>query len=466
MSEAQGAAWDGPGGGVRSVGIVGAGMVGLSTAWYLQERGIEVTVFDRSGPAAGSSWGNAGWITPALSTPLPEPSVLAYGIRQLLRPSSPVYVPPSAALDPGMVRFLARFARNSTPGRWREAMGALVRINRHALEAFDKMVRDGGAAAGCLHEAEPFLVGYTDPSEARTLVDEARQITEAGQPVQVDELPVDEAREEAPMLSPAVRATLLLRGQRYLHPPEFVAALAESVSARGGVLRNGIAVEAVRDRGRRAAVTGRVVEGGYAGGGPGRGGAGESGAGEGAAGADGARRWDSGTVDVGFDAVVVADGAELNTLTGRFGVREQVRAGRGYSFSVPVGTLPPGPLYFPTTRVACTPLGDRLRVAGMMEFRRHDAPMDPRRIAAVADSVRPLLRGVDLDDRADEWVGSRPCTADGLPLIGPTGSPRVFAAGGHGMWGMTLGPATGMLLAEAIDTGRTPQDLAPFDPLR
>ncbi len=461
MSEAHGGAGDGSGGGVRSVGVVGAGMVGLSTAWYLQERGIEVTVFDRSGPAAGSSWGNAGWITPALSTPLPEPSVLAYGLRQLLRPSSPVYVPPSAALDPGLVRFLARFARNSTPGRWREAMGALVRINRHALEAFDKMVRDGGAAADCLHEADPFIVGYTDPSEVRTLLDEARQITDAGQPVQVDELPIDEARERAPMLSSAVRATLLLRGQRYLHPPEFVDALAGAVAARGGVVRTGIAVETVRDRGRRAAVTGRIVDGGRetdgAGGeGPGRGGA---------AGSRG-RSWESGTVDAGFDAVVVADGAELNALTGRFGVREQVRAGRGYSFSVPVGTPPPGPLYFPTTRVACTPLGDRLRVAGMMEFRRHDAPLDPRRIAAVVDSVRPLLRGVDLDDRADEWVGSRPCTADGLPLIGPTGSPRVFAAGGHGMWGMTLGPATGMLLAEAIDTGRTPQDLVPFDPLR
>src|SRR5699024_9703931 len=154
------------------------------------------------------------------------------------------------------------------------------------------------------------------------------------------------------------------------------------------------------------------------------------------------------------------------TLVGRFGVRAQVRAGRGYSFSVPTDADPPGPLYFPTTRVACTPLGDRLRVAGMMEFRPHDAPLDRRRIEAIVESVRPLFTGVDLDDRSDEWVGSRPCTADGLPLIGRTASPRVFAAGGHGMWGMTLGPATGSLLAEEIVTGAAPDDLAPFDPLR
>lgn len=323
-------------------------------------------------------------------------------------------------------------------------MGALVRINRHALEAFDKMVHDDESMAGCLHEADPFIVGYTDTSGPQSLIDEARQITDAGQPVQVDELPIDEARWRAPMLSPEVRATLLLRGQRYLHPPKFVAALADAVTARGGEVRGGVRVDAVRDRGRRAAVVGAAVDGAVVDG----------------ASAEGA------AVDFEADAVVLADGAELNAMAGRFGVRAQVRAGRGYSFSVPVDRTPPGPLYFPVSRVACTPLGDRLRVAGMMEFRRHDAPMDPRRIAAVVDSVRPLLTGVDLDARRDEWVGSRPCTADGLPLIGPTGSRRVFVAGGHGMWGMTLGPATGMLLAEAIDTGRTPEDIAAFDPLR
>src|SRR5690606_26412968 len=88
------------------VAVVGAGMVGLSTAWFLQERGVEVTVYDRSGVAAGSSWGNAGWLTPGISTPLPEPAVLKYGIRAALSPASPVYVPPS--LDRRLLRFLAR----------------------------------------------------------------------------------------------------------------------------------------------------------------------------------------------------------------------------------------------------------------------------------------------------------------------------------------------------------------------
>jgi D-amino-acid dehydrogenase len=89
-----------------------------------------------------------------------------------------------------------------------------------------------------------------------------------------------------------------------------------------------------------------------------------------------------------------------------------------------------------------------------------------RRVNAIAAAVRPLLRDADLERRRDVWVGSRPCTVDGLPLIGATRSPRVFVAGGHGMWGMTLGPATGWLLAARITSRNLVAELGPFDPLR
>ena len=134
-------------------------------------------------------------------------------------------------------------------------------------------------------------------------------------------------------------------------------------------------------------------------------------------------------------------------------------------------TQPRGPVYFPAQRVACTPLGppgaeDAFRVAGMMEFRRPDAPLDPRRIAAIIDAARPMLRGVDWEARTDEWVGSRPCTADGLPLVGATRTPGVHVAGGHGMWGIALGPLTGRLVADQVMQGRTDPLLQAFDPLR
>src|SRR5918995_793533 len=91
----------------QRVAVVGAGMVGLSTAWFLQEHGFHVTVYDRDHVAAGSSWGNAGWLTPALTAPLPEPAVLRYGVRAVVSPPSPVYVPPRA--HPRLFRLLACF---------------------------------------------------------------------------------------------------------------------------------------------------------------------------------------------------------------------------------------------------------------------------------------------------------------------------------------------------------------------
>lgn len=102
----------------------------------------------------------------------------------------------------------------------------------------------------------------------------------------------------------------------------------------------------------------------------------------------------------------------------------------------------------------------------MMEFRAPDAPLDPRRITAIINAATPMLTGVDWSARTDEWVGSRACTADGLPLIGRTRSSRVYVAGGHGMWGIALGPLSGKLLADQIVNGRTADVLRAFDPLR
>lgn len=410
----------------RRIGVVGAGMVGLATAWFLQERGAEVTVFDSAGVGSGSSWGNAGWLTPGLATPLPDPSVLRYGAKAVLSPASPVYVPPSA--DATLVRFLWGFARNSTASRWSAAMDKLVPINRLALESFD-VLADGGVAAPTLAAAS-FLAAFRTARDRAALRAELEQIQRAGQGMEFEMLTGDEARAVEPTLSEGIGAAIRLHGQRYIAPGEYVSALAESVQRRGGTVLTGAAIDSVR-----------ALE-------------------------DGVRLT---TIDGDLhrcDAVVIATGARLNALSQRFGVRARVQAGRGYSFSVPVRTPPSGPIYLPTQRVACTPLGDRLRVAGMMEFRQPDAPLDQRRVRAIVDAARPLLRGVDLEDREDEWVGSRPCTTDGLPLIGATRAPRVFVAGGHGMWGVTLGPASGRLLAEQIISGRTPAELRPFDPLR
>ena len=447
----------------RQVAVVGGGMVGLCVAWFLQERGVEVTVVERDritpGPTwggAGASWGSAGWLSPGLATPLPEPAVLRYGLRMLLRPDSPVYVPPVADLT--LARFLAGFVRNATIGRWRVAMTALSGLTSRALDAFDVLAAGGVPAR--THSAAPFLACYTNPADRDALLAELAEIRECGQPVHAVEGDAARAHELVPILSDSVRYAVRLYGQRFCDPGRFVAALAGAVRERGGVIQENTRVDEVIDAGSHV----RLVTSGLAAGGAdsrefGAEGseAGESDAGEQAGAGRGEGR---------YDAVVLANGAWLSRLARRFGVRAPVQAGRGYSFLVPVKEQPSGPVYFPAARVACTPLDHGLRVAGMMEFRAPDARPDRRRFDAIVAAARGLLRGVDLDSRTQEWVGPRPCTPDGLPLIGRTATRRVFVAGGHGMWGITLGPVTGQLLAEAVVDGVIPPELRPFDPLR
>lgn len=410
------------------VAVIGAGMPGLATAWFLQERGVRVTVLEKERVAAGSSWGNAGWIPPALTTPLPEPSVLRYGIRAALDPASPIYIPPRADLR--LLRFLLGFARHCTPRRWRVAMSAYAPMNRRAIDAFEALTT--GGVAEPVHEAKPFLACHASIEDQKGLLHELQHIGTVGEKVEYEVLNGDEVRETEPALSGNVVAAVRIHGQRFINPIRYMQALAEAVRGRGCDVREGVGVSDIRDEGNGSRVTVETTNG----------------------------------EALGFDTVVLANGAWLNRLGRQFGVRTIVQAGRGYSFSAPAENMPAGPVYFPVQRVACTPLGDRLRVAGMMEFRAPDEPLDSRRINAVIDAVRPFFRGVAFEEQADEWVGSRPCTADGLPLIGPTASPRVFVAGGHGMWGIALGPLTGELLAETITTGRAPAELTPFHPLR
>ncbi len=410
----------------RHVSVVGAGMVGLATGWFLQERGVDVTVYDRVGPAAGSSWGNAGWLTPGITTPLPEPAVLKYGIKAMLSPDSPLYVP--FTTNRRLLQFLAGFAKHSTAKQWHRAMKSYIPLNRRVFEAFDELT--AGGVAEPTRSAEQFIAAYRTEARRQTLLTEIADIKKAGQEIEYDVLSGEEARAAEPSLSGEIGAALRLRQQRFIHPGDYVAALAASFTERGGKIESASNVDKVTDTGSEVRI--ETATGGA----------------------------------TSTDAVVLATGTWLNKLANQFGVKKIVQAGRGYSFSIEMAHMPPAPIYFPAERVACTPLGDRFRVSGMMEFRPADAPMDHRRIKAIAAVTQPLLTGADLSQRQDEWVGSRPCTADGLPLVGATNSPRVFVAGGHGMWGMTLGAISGKLLAQRIMTNQPPAELAPFNPLR
>ena len=409
-------------GGPRSAIVVGAGIVGLSTAWFLQERGVDVTVVDRVGVAAGSSWGNAGWVSPALTIPLNDPSVLRYGLRSLANPSAPLHIPLTANL--GLWSFLTRFAANCRSSSWQRAARANVPFNEECLESFDVLTSNG---VDVPTTDGPITALFRTERQAEHLTDELDRMAAVGQTVTATRLSGEALRDQVPLASPAITVGINIEGQRYLDPGRFVHGLAESVIARGGTIRTG-AVTDVAHSGSRVTV--------HLG----------------------------GAEELTADAAVIATGAWLSRLARRW-VRTPVQAGRGYSFTVPVDRPVPSPIYLPDVRVACTPYQGGLRVAGTMEFTSPDAPLQQARVGAIVASAGPLLEGVRWDERTDIWVGPRPVTPDGRPLIGEVAR-DIYVAGGHGMWGLAHGPVTGRLLAEYVTTGKQPDALREFSPLR
>lgn len=393
----------------RRVVVVGAGVVGLCTAWFLREAGARVTVIDREGVAAGASFGNAGWIMPARAVPITGPSSIREGMAGLFDRDGAFRI--ASWSRPSTWRFLARFAWNSTPRRSAHARTAMAALNDASLDAFDALEAEGIPAPVRASIVAAFATGR-----------EAAHLAAGDDLEHVD---ADEARRLFPHLGAGVGAVVRMNGTRYVEPAAFTQALGTALTHTGVVFETGEAVEVLR--GPRLVLRDRIID---------------------------------------ADDVVLATGARLGSTARRLGVSVPIAAGRGYSFFAPTDRPVPAPIYLPTERLACTPAAGGIRIAGMMEITVPDAVSSSDRFESMAGGAARLLTGVRLGERSGEWRGDRPLTADGLPLIGPTAIDGVHLAGGHGMWGVTQGAATGRLLTEAILTGRVPAALAPLSPLR
>ncbi|MGH3677769.1 MAG: NAD(P)/FAD-dependent oxidoreductase, partial [Mycobacterium sp.] len=345
-------------GGPRSAIVVGAGIVGLSTAWFLQERGVDVTVVDRTGVAAGASWGNAGWIAPALTLPLNSPAVLRYGLRALLDPAAPLHIPMTA--DSGLASFLVQFAANCRRSTWKRAVRANVPLNEESIEAFDVLIANGVDAP--VTDA-PITALFRSTADAERMMRELRHLENAGQTMSVTGLAGEALREQVPLASPAITAALNINGQRFIDPGRFVKALGQAVIERGATMRT-LEVSDVLSSGSGVTVFPRIGKG------------------------------------LTADTAVIATGAWLSRLAGRR-ISVPVQSGRGYSFTVPVDRPIPGPIYLPDVRVACTPYNGALRVSGTMEFRDPYEPAEPVRVGAIVASASPLLDGVRWAERSD-----------------------------------------------------------------
>ncbi len=403
---------------------MGAGIVGLSCAWSLRRQGVSVRVVDRLHEGAGASHGNAGYVAPALTVPLPQPAMLWFGLRAMVTSNSPVSIRLRADRD--LLRFLKGTPAFCTTREWRRSMEVYRPLNERIFEAFDAQSEGG---EGPPTQATEILAGFAQAHEAAHLVHDLYGVAAAGQRVELEMLSADAAREREPALSQRVRFAVRIPGQRYITPHAYVRELAERVRRQGSEIIPQHPVSSVERKGSRLVVHGR-----------------------------------SGSMEA--DAVVLACGAWLGGLARPHGVTVPVQAGRGYSFTVPLAQPLKAPLYLSAARVAIAPDGPNARVTGLMDIESPDAPMDGARIDAIVRAAAPLVEGFDWDARSDEWVGARPLTTDGRPLIGATNTEGVYVAGGHGMWGVTLGPLTGELLAQQIVTGVAPPELRGVEPCR
>lgn len=406
--------------------VVGGGIVGLSCAWFLRDAGHEVTVLDRGEPFGAASRGNAGAICPSLCTPLAAPGQIREALANMTRPDAALHVSPRYA--PRMAGFLTRFAAAATRDRHEAAWQSLASLSRDAAAAFDEL-ESAGAVTGIRHDGYVFVAN--DVAAARSEHAAVTRMAEVGACEPPGEiLDSDGVRELEPLLSDHVRAGFVLPGERWVEPSLMIDGFIDALRASGVDVRTGVAVRSVR----AGAHTVQVV-----------------------------------TDEDAFepDLAVVAAGVWSRGLLKHLGLRLPMQPGKGYSFSV----RPDGPLnrvvYFPDPHVMTSPAGERMRVGGTMEFDGTTDRFAPGRVDAIVHGLRPWFRDVDLDARYEEWVGARPMTPDGLPVIGPVPEhPNVFVATGHCMLGLTLGPVTGRIVARMAVMQDPGLDVVPFAPDR
>ncbi|MFT4055148.1 MAG: D-amino acid dehydrogenase [Novosphingobium sp.] len=400
--------------------ILGSGVIGVTSAWYLAEAGHEVTVIDRqNGPALETSFANAGEISPGYASPWAAPGIPMKAVKWLMMKHAPLILRPHA--DMAMLRWLIAMLGNCNARDYAINKGRMVRLAEFSRDCLIALRKETG-------------IRYDERSQGTLqLFREQKQLDNIGKDIavlQADGVPfevLDRAGCIAAEPGLAASTAPIVGGLRLPNDEtgdcfKFTNALAAMAAAKGVEFRNGINIQRLVEEG------GRIV------------------------------RVETDRGSVSADMFLVAMGSFSPQLVAPLDIRLPVYPVKGYSLTVPIideARAPVSTLLDESYKVAITRLGDRIRVGGMAEISGFSRDLPPERRATLEHSAGSLFPGSGDMEAASFWCGLRPMTPDSTPVIGPTRIPNLFLNTGHGTLGWTMACGSAHVIADLIG-GRRP----------
>ncbi|PWV51620.1 FAD-binding oxidoreductase [Chitinophaga sp. S165] len=405
--------------------IIGGGIIGLSSAFYLQQAGYAVTVIDRTDMQQGCSYGNAGYVCPSHFVPLATPGIVRQGLKWMLDPKSPFYIRPS--LNSSIINWGWQFMKSATKLHVERSAVPLRDIALLSKQLYEEWARVPGLDFS--YDPQGMLELFNTEENAH----HAEQTVKDAHALGLKARLIDPQTLQQMEPDTAIKAlgAIYFPGDAQLYPNQLMQSLLHYLRQRG------VRFESNQE------VTGFITEG---------------------------NRVKGIKTNTGFhtaDHVVVAAGVWSRELARHLQLNIPMVGGRGYSV-----TFEDAPykvrhsVILSEARVAISPMnGNKIRFGGTMEITGLNTPPRMQRVEGILASVKRYFPAYDIPLPAPEkvWYGYRPCSADGLPHIGTLQRyPNVTVATGHSMLGISLGAATGKLVSELVAGVSTSMDITPF----
>ena len=413
---------------MANIGIIGSGIIGLSSAYYLQKSGHRVTLIDQSDLSDGCSFGNAGMIVPSHLIPLAAPGMITKGIRWMFNSSSPFYVKPQLNMD--LIKWGYSFYKSSTKSHVEKSGIALKEISLLSKAMYQQLAKDLPFDFG-FHERGLLMLYKTKETEHEES-ETAAFANDHG--IEARILSAKEVQQLEPNVKVDARGGVYFPGDAHITPQNLVKGLVNHLKAKGVTFHINTEVTGFEFE-KEKIKTVQTSQGSFS-----------------------------------FDEVILATGSWSGTLAKKLNLNLPMQAGKGYSFTLPdVKKNVSIPSIFLEARVAVTPMGNSLRFGGTMEITGVDYSINMKRVKGIVDSIPNYYPEMKVRMPALEkvWHGLRPCSPDGLPYIGRSKKYKnLILATGHSMLGISLGPGTGKLISEIVNEEKLGMNLLMFNPER